>query len=78
MRLHKPMSRQKVLPPNYLDFLYRIILVVAKGNLALAQGNLDEVKQILKTFQKKMKTNQSAYERGLWSLLEGKFQLDQG
>ncbi len=50
-------------------------LVVAKGNLALAQGNFDEVKQILKTFQSKMRINQSAYERGLWSLLEGRFRL---
>jgi LuxR family maltose regulon positive regulatory protein len=50
-------------------------LIVANGNLALAQGNLDEVKQILKIFQKKMRINQSAYEKGLWGLLEGRFRL---
>ena len=50
-------------------------LVFARGNLALAQGNLDEVHQILKLFRKKMKANQSAYERGLWALLEGRYHL---
>jgi ATP/maltotriose-dependent transcriptional regulator MalT/DNA-binding SARP family transcriptional activator len=50
-------------------------LVVARGNLALGLGNFDEVNQILKTYRKKMRISQSAYERGLWSLLEGKYHL---
>jgi len=50
-------------------------LIIAKGNLALAQGNVDDVKQMLKTFQRKMRINPSMYERGLWSLLEGRFRL---
>ena len=53
-------------------------LVFARGNLALAQGNLDEVNQIFKAFRKKMKANQSAYERGLWALLEGRYCLLKG
>ena len=51
-------------------------LIVAKGNLALARGNLDDVNQILSGFRKKMKTTQSSYERGLWALLEGRYFLN--
>ncbi len=50
-------------------------LVVARSNLALAQRNLDDAYRIIKTFRKKMSTSQSAYERGLWALLEGRFCL---
>ena len=50
-------------------------LTIAKGNLALAQRNLPEVDRIIKTFRKKMKSSQSAYERGLWALLESRYYL---
>jgi len=50
-------------------------LVVARGNLALARGNLDDAKQILAVFRKKMRSTQSLYERGLWTLLEGRYFL---
>jgi LuxR family maltose regulon positive regulatory protein len=50
-------------------------LVVAHGNLALAQGKLEDVGHILRTHRKKMKLGQSAYERGLWSLFEGRYHL---
>ena len=50
-------------------------LIVAKGNLALAQGNLDEVHETLKAFRKRMRVSQSAYERGLWALIEGRYLL---
>ncbi len=53
-------------------------LVFAQGNLALGQENFEEVNQILKTHRKKMKLSQSAYERGLWALLEGKYHLVKG
>jgi len=53
-------------------------LIVARGNLALIQGNFDELGQLLKNFRKKLKFSQSAYERGLWALLEGRFQLLKG
>lgn len=52
---------------NYLGY--------AKGSLALAQGNVEAVSQLLSLFRKKMKTAQSAYERGLWALLEGRYFL---
>jgi len=50
-------------------------LILAKGNLALAQGNLVEVEGILRSYRKKFVTNRSAYERGLWELLVGRFYL---
>jgi LuxR family maltose regulon positive regulatory protein len=50
-------------------------LVVARGNLSLARGNLDDVNQILSGFRRKMKSAQSSYERGLWTLMEGRYSL---
>ncbi|NTW12261.1 MAG: tetratricopeptide repeat protein, partial [Anaerolineales bacterium] len=53
----------------------RNYLVIARGNLALAQGNLEEVNTILRKNRKKFRTSQSTYERGLWLLLEGRYFL---
>ena len=50
-------------------------LILAKGNLALSQGDLEKANQFLKSSRKKMKMSQSAYERGLCALLEGRLQL---
>jgi two-component SAPR family response regulator len=50
-------------------------LIVARGNLALAKGNLEEVNQILAEYRKKMRIAQSSYDRGLWLLLEGRYFL---
>ncbi len=50
-------------------------LTVARGNLLLAQGNLDELNVFLRSFRKKIKSSQSVYERGLWALLEGRYFL---
>jgi len=50
-------------------------LVFAQGNLELAKGNQDEVNRILRSSRKKIKTSQSTYERGLWTLLEGRYYL---
>jgi len=47
-------------------------LVLARANLALLQGDTETSSKILKSFRKKLKTNPSAYERGLWALLEGR------
>ncbi|HEY5730176.1 MAG TPA: BTAD domain-containing putative transcriptional regulator, partial [Anaerolineales bacterium] len=48
-------------------------LIVAQGNLELARENLEGVNSILKKNRKRFKNSQSAYERGLWLLLEGKY-----
>lgn len=50
-------------------------LIIAKIDLALSQRKLTEVNQSLKASRKKMKTNPSAYERGLWALTEGRYLL---
>ncbi|NJC98734.1 MAG: hypothetical protein C3F07_18245 [Anaerolineales bacterium] len=50
-------------------------LVVARCNLALLQGKLEDAYQFIKTHRKRMKASQSAYERGLWALLEGRYFL---
>lgn len=58
--------------PGYFITNY---LIVAKANLFLAQRNFEEVSQLLKSSRRRIKGSQSAYERGLWSLLEGKYYL---
>ena len=50
-------------------------LVLARGSLLLARGNLEEVGYTLKVNRKIFKNIQSAYERGLWVFLEGKYHL---
>jgi len=53
-------------------------LIIAKGNLAISQRNSENADEILKSARKKMKMSKSAYERGLWALLEGRFYLLKG
>jgi LuxR family maltose regulon positive regulatory protein len=53
-------------------------LAVAHGKLALIQGKLDEAGNILKIYRREMKQSQSAYERGLWALFEGRYHLYRG
>ncbi len=50
-------------------------LVLARANLALLQDDSETASRILRSFRKQLKTNPSAYERGLWSLLEGRNHL---
>ncbi len=50
-------------------------LVLARANLALLQNDTETASKILGSFRKKLKTNPSAYERGLWALLEGRNHL---
>jgi LuxR family maltose regulon positive regulatory protein len=50
-------------------------LVLARANLALLQGDVENASEILGPFRKKLKINPSVYERGLWALLAGKNHL---
>jgi len=52
-------------------------LILAGGNLALRQGDLEGVSQVLKNSQTRIKTSHSAYEQGLWNLLKGRLLLFQ-
>ena len=47
-------------------------LIMAKGNLALLQGELEKVNQILRIPRRNSRMSQSPYERGLWTLLDGR------
>ncbi len=53
-------------------------LILAQANLALLQEDAKSAHDFLKQFQKKIKINPSIYERGLWSMLEGRYQLQLG
>jgi tetratricopeptide (TPR) repeat protein len=50
-------------------------LILARANLALLQEDTETASRILRSFQKQLKTNPSAYERGLWALLEARNHL---
>lgn len=50
-------------------------LVLARANLALLHDDSETASRILRSFRKQLKTNLSAYERGLWALLEGRNHL---
>jgi LuxR family transcriptional regulator, maltose regulon positive regulatory protein len=50
-------------------------LILARANLALLQEDTQTGSQILRSFRKKLDANQSAYERALWDLLQGRNHL---
>jgi LuxR family transcriptional regulator, maltose regulon positive regulatory protein len=50
-------------------------LALAQAGMALLQGNPDAALEILRSFQKHLKVNPSTFERGLWSLLQGRTHL---
>lgn len=50
-------------------------LVLARANLALLHDDSETASGILRSFRKHLKANPSAYERGLWALLEGRNHL---
>src|SRR6266498_859027 len=50
-------------------------LILARANLALLQEDTQIVSQVLRSFRKKLDTNPSVYERGLWALLQGRNHL---
>lgn len=53
-------------------------LIIAKGILALLKEDWKSAGQILNTYRRRIKVSQSAYERGLWALFEGRFHLLNG
>ena len=50
-------------------------LILARANLALLQEDTQTSSQILRSFRKKLDTNPSMYERGLWAWLQGRNHL---
>ncbi|HKY55791.1 MAG TPA: tetratricopeptide repeat protein, partial [Anaerolineales bacterium] len=53
-------------------------LIIAKGILTLLREDWESASQILNAHRKKIKVSQSAYERALWTLFEGRFYLLKG
>ncbi|HXQ37606.1 MAG TPA: bacterial transcriptional activator domain-containing protein, partial [Anaerolineales bacterium] len=53
-------------------------LIIAKGILALLKEDLKGASQILNGYRRKIRISQSAYERGLWALFEGRYYLLKG
>jgi len=60
-----------VLPGSFISNY----LVMAKGMLALLKMDLNTSSKILAMHKRKLKSSQSTYERGLWALFEGRFNL---
>jgi ATP/maltotriose-dependent transcriptional regulator MalT len=50
-------------------------LILARANLALLQEDSEAASRNLRSFRKYLKVNPSMYERGLWSLLQGRNHL---
>jgi ATP/maltotriose-dependent transcriptional regulator MalT/two-component SAPR family response regulator len=53
-------------------------LIIAKGILTLLRGDLKSSSHVLTAHRRRIKLSQSAYERGLWALFEGRFYLQKG
>lgn len=68
-------QQAEVVASGLQGFFISNYLIVARAGLALSQGDIEKAGQIIKTFRKKMKASQSAYERGLWNLIEGRFHI---
>ena len=60
---------------SFSGFFISNYLVLARANLALLQEDVQTASQILKSFRKKLDSNPSAYERGMWALLQGRSHL---
>ncbi|MCC6499100.1 MAG: tetratricopeptide repeat protein [Anaerolineales bacterium] len=60
------------------SFFISNYLILARANLALLQEDAETVLGYLNQFQKRLKINPSNYERGLWALFEGRYQLLRG
>jgi two-component SAPR family response regulator/Flp pilus assembly protein TadD len=71
-------EQAEVIAHGLAGFFLSNYLELARTNLALMQDDLQTASQILKLFRKKLKTNPSVYERGLWALLEGRSHLLNG
>ncbi len=68
-------EQAEAIAPGLSSVFISNYLILARANLALLQGDLETASRILRSFRKYLKVNPSAYERGLWALLEGRNHL---
>jgi LuxR family maltose regulon positive regulatory protein len=71
-------QQAEIIASELADTFISNYLIVAKGFLFLLKGDLTSASQVLNSHRKKIKLSQSMYERGLWSLFEGRFHLLDG
>jgi two-component SAPR family response regulator/Flp pilus assembly protein TadD len=71
-------QQAELLADELPGFFISNYLILARGALALQQGNLETASQILKTAQTKIRTSHSVYELSIWNLLKGRLYLLQG
>jgi two-component SAPR family response regulator len=70
-------QQAELLAAELPGFFISNYLILAGGNLALRQDDLEGVSQVLKNSQTRIKTSHSTYELGLWNLLKGRLLLFQ-
>ena len=68
-------QQAEIISVGLSGFFISNYLKLARANLALLQGDSESASGILRSFRKELKINPSAYERGLWALLEGRTHL---
>ena len=68
-------DQAEVIANGLPGFFISNYLILTRANLALLREDTQTASQILKSFRKKMDANQSAYERALWALLQGRYHL---
>jgi two-component SAPR family response regulator/Flp pilus assembly protein TadD len=68
-------EQAEVIAGGLSGFFISNYLMLARANLALLQEDTQTAAQILKSFRKKLDLSQSAYERALWALLQGRMHL---
>jgi two-component SAPR family response regulator len=65
-------EQAEVIASGLPGFFISNYLILARANLALMQEDTQTASQLLRSFRKKLDTNPSLYERGLWSLFQGR------
>ena len=68
-------QQAELLADELPGFFISNYLILARGALALRQGDLESASQILKASQAKIRNSRSIYELGMWNLLNGRLCL---
>ncbi len=68
-------QQAEVVASGLPGFFISNYLITARAGLALSQGDVEKATGVVKMFRKKMKSSPSAYERGLWNLIEARLHL---
>ena len=72
---HQAYQQAETIASEYEGSFVSNYLIIARGILTLLKADLKSAGHILNTYRRRIKVSQSAYERGLWALFEGRFYL---